>query len=267
MLSMDEIQTSLLKIASEFHDYCQKNDLTYVMAYGTLIGAVRHKGFIPWDNDMDFLMPRPDYERLLDLMKKSPVSKDIGYLHWTICDNYQYPIIRLYSRNTKIDVPYVENYPDSGLWIDIFPADGFSSLARAEILHLKILKRLLNAHLYRPQENDSSLKKILRNVIRAIVPNTNNRIIEKLDAIALKHPFGLNDNQCCVASDDPYKVFPISIFTNRTLMPFSTDAFSCKLYGPTDFHSALIVHYGESYMQLPPESERETHEIAAEYRY
>ena len=66
-LDLKDVQEISYEILKEFKDFCNTNGLRYYLAYGTLIGAIRHKGFIPWDDDIDVFMPRPDYEKLLQL--------------------------------------------------------------------------------------------------------------------------------------------------------------------------------------------------------
>ena len=66
-LSLKEIQTIELNILDAIHSLCTENNITYYLAYGSMLGAVRHQGFIPWDDDIDLVMPRKDYERFLDL--------------------------------------------------------------------------------------------------------------------------------------------------------------------------------------------------------
>ena len=67
---MTELQQKLLNMLSWFHDFCEKNNLKYYILYGTLLGAIRHKGFIPWDDDIDVGMPRDDYEKFLNICRK-----------------------------------------------------------------------------------------------------------------------------------------------------------------------------------------------------
>ena len=70
-MSMKEIQSVSLEILKKIADICDQEGLKYSLAWGTLIGAVRHKGYIPWDDDVDIQMPRPDYERLKDYFNKN----------------------------------------------------------------------------------------------------------------------------------------------------------------------------------------------------
>lgn len=75
---MNELQKRLLNIAKAFKGVCEKYDLKYCMISGTLLGAVRHRGFIPWDDDIDFIMPRNDYDKLLEIYKKDSKIFDVA---------------------------------------------------------------------------------------------------------------------------------------------------------------------------------------------
>lgn len=73
---MNELQNRVLSVGKEFKRVCDENNLRYFMSCGTLLGAVRHKGFIPWDDDMDFYMPRSDYLKLIELDKDGVFKKN-----------------------------------------------------------------------------------------------------------------------------------------------------------------------------------------------
>ena len=122
-LTLKEVHEALTNILAEFDRICRENNLCYTIAYGTMIGAVRHKGFIPWDDDIDVFMPRPDYERFYALVKSGEIklsehfllSDDRGkhaYYAFTKLMDDRYRI----KSWSHIEVPY--------LYIDIFPLDG-----------------------------------------------------------------------------------------------------------------------------------------------
>ena len=73
-LSLDEIKSNSLQILKLVHDFCVANNIKYSLAYGTLLGAVRHKGYIPWDDDIDIMMTRPEYERFCNTFKMKGLS-------------------------------------------------------------------------------------------------------------------------------------------------------------------------------------------------
>ena len=100
-LSSDEIKETIFQILSEFADYCDKNNLRYFLSGGTLLGAIRHKGFIPWDDDIDVIMPRPDYERLHNLIIESPISSRL-YLRSYENGAADFPFAKIEDLNTEI---------------------------------------------------------------------------------------------------------------------------------------------------------------------
>ena len=125
-LSIAEEQQAELEVMKELHAFCVKHGLRYILAYGTLLGAIRHKGFIPWDNDMDVIMPREDVEKLVEINKKDPIGKNVRLFHYTTDANYHYPIVRACNTKTIVQPTYLrEMIDDMGVWVDIFPMDGY----------------------------------------------------------------------------------------------------------------------------------------------
>lgn len=129
---MTEYQEKLLKTFKVFDQFCKDNGLTYFAAYGTCLGAVRHHGFIPWDDDMDVFMMRTDYERLLTLREQ---LKDSTYWVSDLPDgNHPFPFAKFYSTDCSVWV--LRQFPFViGPWIDIFPLDEWEDNQEASKLH------------------------------------------------------------------------------------------------------------------------------------
>ena len=120
-----EVQQISMDILKDIHEFCLANGIKYTLQGGTLLGAVRHKGFIPWDNDIDIAMPRPDYDRFIRIYKSSkgyevmsrelPNSDDVFIAYARVCD----------MRNTYVDdSAFCWTKRKKGVWIDLFPLDG-----------------------------------------------------------------------------------------------------------------------------------------------
>lgn len=118
--SLSEIQIVLLDTFKAFAEFCEKNDILYFAASGTLLGAIRHKGFIPWDDDIDVFLLRKDYDKLLSLKKE---MKDSGYMVSDFHDKgYPYGFAKFYD-TTKTFWEY-KHFPFvMGPFIDLFPLD------------------------------------------------------------------------------------------------------------------------------------------------
>ena len=119
-LTLEEIKNISLEILQDVHAFCVKNDIHYSLASGTLLGAIRHKGFIPWDDDIDIHMPRSDYERFCEIYKSEKYqclcAQKGGY--WSayarVCD----------MTDTVVVSPAPMGVKPNGVWIDLFPIDG-----------------------------------------------------------------------------------------------------------------------------------------------
>lgn len=149
---MTDQQKVILEIMKWFHTFCETHQLSYYIMGGTLLGAVRHQGFIPWDDDADIGMPRSDYERFLELTKN--VSRPYTVESPKYChSDYQWPFAKIYDPKTTL-IENGETICVRGVWVDVFPIDatlnGFSRVAKYVITRslIKVLaiKKLHYSH-------------------------------------------------------------------------------------------------------------------------
>lgn len=135
---MNEVKARLLGILDYIDDYCTKNGLVYYLAFGSLLGAVRHNGFIPWDDDLDIMMPRKDYEKFIYNFS----SENYKVISLRNDRNYIYPFAKVYDRRTQI-IENITARQNFGIYVDIFPIDG---LPKEELCvkHFKKLERYQN---------------------------------------------------------------------------------------------------------------------------
>ena len=257
-LTIQEQQEVMLGIMKAIHTFCVDNDIRYVLLFGTLLGAVRHKGFIPWDNDMDIGIPRPDYDKLVTLLNSGKtIGEHFYHLHYTNDDNYHYQIMRICDDRTIVKPPYIRDQPKRmGVWVDIFPIDGVPRKTPLGILRrarLFINKKLQIADIYSVRDKKDFANRA-GNLICKIFPNAKKRNY-KIDSILRKTQFETSEFVGDMEDRDE-KIFSFerSFFEEYVLLEFEDTKFFC----PAQWDEYLRKAYGD-YMQLPPEDKRMTH--------
>lgn len=123
-LTLRQMQEGALNILKKLDGICREQGLRYFLFYGTLIGAIRHKGFIPWDDDLDVAMPRPDFDRLVEYCRRHR-EELLPMRLMTVDDNprYVYPIARFSDTRYRVKYQGIRDY-GLGLFVDIYPLDG-----------------------------------------------------------------------------------------------------------------------------------------------
>lgn len=165
---IQEIQENLLEILNQIHIICERHNLHYFMIGGTLIGAVRHRGFIPWDDDIDIGLPRSDYEKLISIRSELPEwltisapRSDSGYI---------YLYAKCYNRNTTVTENFATPFT-RGLWVDIFPIDDTYSNKYAQKIHtlsIKIIKTIITSKLNAYSLQKNPIEILLRRASKAL---------------------------------------------------------------------------------------------------
>lgn len=126
-IDFQEFQSIAKGVLKQLDAFCQENNLTYFLTFGTLIGAIRHKDIIPWDYDIDICMPRPDFEKFLKLTANGQIADNLSVFTWNNCRNYYLPFIKVCDNRTRLVITKTKNpHIPLGIWVDIFPLDGAS---------------------------------------------------------------------------------------------------------------------------------------------
>lgn len=251
------IQDNILPIAKDFHKYCEKEKLRYYIIGGTFLGAIRHKGFIPWDDDIDIAMPREDYERFL---KEYP-QKKYFILNYKTNPEYKYYISKLCSRDYLIKE---KTGNEVNLFIDIFPIDGMPNNKILKKIHcLKILYHRMKLSFYYNDTIDKSKKRkgyekvliFLATTIpfkKLINPSKEKK---KIDKLLMKYKFEKsNYSGTIMGAYREREIVETRLFGKPTLYDFE----DTKLYGPEKYDEYLTHMYG-NYMEIPKNVDRTNH--------
>ena len=250
--SLRQAQLAQLLLAKETKKICEKHNLNYFLLAGSALGAVRHKGFIPWDDDLDIGMLREDYDKFMEYAKEE-LPKTIFMQTWDTDENYALPFLKLRLEGTK----FVErNTKDvdlhKGIYIDIFPFDNVPADEQAQKKQAKETSfywkcLLAKNHYVLWDDKDWKKKSIYRLVRMATSVMSKKQIQAKIDAQMLayngqktkKKRLWLETTEIVRFEDD---YFPI---------PKAYDAYLKSLYG--------------DYMKLPPEDQRENRHNICEF--
>lgn len=240
-------------------DFCDKNNIVYYLGYGTLLGAVRHKGFIPWDDDIDIIMPRSDYERFI---KEFPGSHE----HLKVASPYdKYPMYcfaKVYDdRTVKLEpIRYTDERTPLGIDIDIFPLDGESDDEREFLKDRKKRDTLwLLFDLTLCPKLTGSLKHFAGALVGRIADFTvgARRLQDMYIKNTTKYDFGTSKMVGYLShTGDTLERYPREVFEERIRLPFEDRTF----WAPKDYDSYLTGLYGD-YMTPPPPTGRATHHV------
>ena len=263
-MTLEDVHRVLYDILVDIHEFCVENNIKYSLGGGTLLGAIRHNGFIPWDDDIDVQMSRPEYERFIHSFRSKrgyqlfsqelPECKDVGIAFARVCEMQQ----------TYVDTGLAPWRSDpTGLWVDILPIDGAPSdeaTARKKIRRMTFLWKVLKLSRSRLPITFSSAKSN-KTKVRLVVKKIISRLI----------PAGFVAYYIKKCREYPFETSKyLANFTTmqngfREWQPReSMDSFVLHQFEQGEFYimedyNVSLSHLYDDYMKLPPEEKRIAH--------
>ena len=253
MIELETMKKVELEMMKQIHAFCVSNNIRYSLGNGTLLGAIRHKGFIPWDDDIDLLMPFPDYERFVTTFKT-----DTCKVASSLDSRYTYPYAKVYDTRTYLREHLRCTYPDMGVFIDIFPVGGLPSSRKQQdklYAQQKFLYKLHMSMKY-PFSMEWTFKKncllVIARFLSLFLPLQ--KVIGKLEKNYSLYPFEHSEEVAVLLGRMDLAVIPKTSFDQLVTVPFEDTEF----YAIPDWDHWLTNQYGD-YMTPPPGGQQVTH--------
>jgi lipopolysaccharide cholinephosphotransferase len=263
-ISSEEVKRIEFDILREFKKFCVFHDLKYSLGAGTLLGAVRHKGFIPWDDDIDVFMKRAEYDRMIDIVNSEHGSTTIDGKYafkLPLSEEYVYPFIKIVDTSTVVYEKNTKTKYGIGVWIDVFPID---------FCHDDILQN--EEMINRRREYVTNVRRCStlrgKGLLRTILKQTYNWIQD----VVFKKDVSYWVRKCLEPESDASSkysgtimwpitikdVYPSEFFSEYVELEFEGEMFSVF----RRFDEILSWRYGD-YMKLPDEKNRHGHGFIA----
>ena len=253
--TLKKLHETQIEILDDFVSICKKHNLTYFLIGGSLLGAVRHQGFIPWDDDIDIGMPRKDYDEFIKIG-----TKELGNKYYLDCfetnKDFYLPFAKIKMNGTIFDEEVSHNLEThKGIYIDIFAFENIKNTKKIGKIRAIIIKSIVDTMFYKHKMR--SLKKVRHASLVLFLNLFPKRFLMKIQQKLMK--FNKNDNSLYVNPLSGSYAYEKETNLRTTILPVKEVLFEGKYYnGMNDNDTYLKKIYGD-YMKLPPEEKRRNH--------
>lgn len=268
-----KMQLMQLDMVKELDRVCRKHNIKYTIFGGTLLGAVRHKGYIPWDDDADIAMLREEYEKFKKVAHE--LDPKICYFQDHETDsNYRWGYAKLRRTNTKyVRIGQEHIKCKTGFFIDIFPMDDIPKTTIGQMIndfYCFCLRKVLYSEVGKYSKNESKFMRFVYNNLSKIPTK---KIYNRLDRMSSKSKNNTSNRVRTYLFPSTGKLYRKNPIKLRYGMPKNWfldleeyDFEGNKFFGTKDYDDVLTYTYG-NYMQLPPEDKRDPHAPVSEYSF
>ena len=262
-MTEEMIKKSIFNILCCFDDYCRAHQIKYSLAYGTLLGAVRHQGFIPWDDDVDVLLSTAEYIKLRELAKNHPYLDDKKRYKFMVPGdlNYYYSFIKIVDTYYIVKERNIDSKYHIGLYIDVFRADYWPDNKMKEFIQLKFARFLLKLNEICIRGNIVDKKYIIMDkmlipvdILFRLIGIRCERISRLLEKQGLHNSKSNYMGNIMSGSGRAFERQNATVFSEYTQLMFEGRLFPCH----KEYDSELTSIYGD-YMVLPPPEKRVSH--------
>jgi len=263
-LTLAELKDIELGILNVFDAFCRENRIRYFLCNGTLLGAVKYKKFIPWDDDIDLLIPREDYDRMISLFQDSDRYRLFAFEK---NPDFRYPMAKLCDMTTYKDESPYDNGVKLGVDIDLFPLDAWDDdfeRAKKEVKYIKRNMMYLGLTKVKNIEEPNFAKRMIKRILQAFCKALGSGyFVKKINRASHKsHQEGKRYLGCkawCIYGER--EIIPADVFAETIDIEFEGQQFPA----PQGYDAYLTSLYGD-YMPEPPKEKQKTHHTFKAYR-
>ena len=252
-INLEKIKKSEIDILKYIEKICKENNIKYSLMDGSLLGAVRHNGFIPWDDDIDIMLLREDYDKLKRVILNDSNNSRYLYMSNDLYDDYLYPYAKLIDTETSAKETGIKAPKNYGIFVDIFPIDKIPIDSREKnrfLKKVKILYKLYKFRIFDKQISNNKIKLIIKKLIAIPLKLVSvKKIVNKLEKISIKYNDENIDNYAIVCQYNTVNkkiTYPKNFFENVHYTKFENIQALI-----IDKYDEYLKNIFENYMMLP----------------